>query len=545
MTLRGERYEILRVIASGGMATVHLGRALGAGGFERLVAVKMMHPHLASDPEFLAMFLDEARLAARIRHPNVVSTLDVQQDELGAFLVMDYIEGPSLQQILKQQRKSGSSIPLNVLLRILLDTLAGLHAAHDLRDGAGNPLNLVHRDVSPHNVLIGVDGIARITDFGVARAEARIASTHSGQLKGKIAYMSPEQARGLSIDRRADIYAAGVMLWEMLTGKPLVRGESDIVMLTVVATGNHRAPRVVKPTVPEALSDAVMRALRHDPDERFATAADFAEAVESAALSSGVGIGTPRAVASFIRELNLHAAPVDLPAPSPSLRGASLGAPMSSRVTPSYPSSSQSGSHPRSSSAVAIPSEASLPTMPSSTAANASMLGANDQGAAARPGAPRSWGRLVAGAGALVLAAAVGAMLAINATHPGKGVDLWERLRDQPRAVDSSSAALPAAKDVPGVIVEPSSEPLSGSSAPSGSAPAAPAEAPLAEAAAQAPPVDSAVTDAGAADGAADGAAQSAPAVTTPRREPFRPAKGGSDGKPNQRKDPVYRPPGL
>jgi serine/threonine-protein kinase len=541
MTLRGERYEILRVIASGGMATVHLGRALGAGGFERLVAVKVMHPHLAGEPEFLAMFLDEARLAARIHHPNVVSTLDVHQDELGAFLVMDYIEGPSLQQVLKQQRKRGDSMPLNVLLRVLLDTLAGLHAAHDLRDGAGNPLNLVHRDVSPHNVLIGVDGIARITDFGVARAEARIASTHSGQLKGKIAYMSPEQARGLAIDRRADIYAAGVMLWEMLTGKPLVRGESDIVMLTVVATGNHRTPREVKPTVPEALSAAAMRALRYDPGDRFATAADFAEAVESAATSSGIGIGTPRAVASFIRELNLHAAPVDLPAPTPSLRGASLGAPMSSRVTPSYPPSSQSGSHPRSSSAVAVPSEASLPTIPSGIAANPLMLGANDQGAAAKPGAPRSWGRLVMGGGALVLAAAVGAMLAINATRPGKGVDLWGRA--QAGAVDSSSAALPAAKDVPGVIIEPSSEPLSGSSAPSGSAAAAPAEAPLAEAVAQPPPVNSGVTDAGAADGAAQSAPP--PAVTTPRREPFRPVQGGSNGKPNQRKDPVYRPPAL
>src|SRR4051812_40580135 len=168
MTLRGGRYEIIRVIRSGGMAQVRLGRAPGAGGFERLVAVKAMHAHLAAEPDFVDMFLDEARLAARIRHPNVVATLDVQQDEEGLFLVMEYVEGPSLQSVLRPLRRARRVFPLDLALRIFLDALAGLHAAHQLTGAEGEPLNLVHRDISPHNILVGVDGVTRITDFGVA-----------------------------------------------------------------------------------------------------------------------------------------------------------------------------------------------------------------------------------------------------------------------------------------------------------------------------------------------------------------------------------------
>src|SRR5512141_1318691 len=147
MAVRGGRYELIRVIASGGMATVHLGRALGAGGFERLVAIKVMHAHLAEEPEFVAMFLDDARLAARIHHPNVVGTIDVQQDEQGLFLVMDYVEGPSLHRMIRAlARKQRGALPLDIALRIFLDALAGLHAAHELRGADGEPLNLVHRD---------------------------------------------------------------------------------------------------------------------------------------------------------------------------------------------------------------------------------------------------------------------------------------------------------------------------------------------------------------------------------------------------------------
>ncbi|UQA59555.1 serine/threonine-protein kinase [Polyangium aurulentum] len=313
MGLRGGRYETLGVIASGGMATVHLGRALGAGGFERLVAIKTMHPHLAEEPEFVAMFLDEARLAARIRHPNVVGTIDVQQDEVGVFLVMEYVEGPSLMQIQRALKKEGGQkLPLDIVLRVFLDALAGLHAAHELTGAGGMPLNLVHRDVSPQNILVGVDGIARLTDFGVARAEARLQSTSSGQLKGKLGYMAPEQLRRETVDRRADIYAAGVLLWELLTGAKLISGDNEAQILVKNMAGDHLPPRAVNPAVPAPLDAACMRALQVLREERYATAAEFAEAIDEAIVSSGATIASPRAVAALVKGLGAHVSPSDL-----------------------------------------------------------------------------------------------------------------------------------------------------------------------------------------------------------------------------------------
>ncbi|MDC0745666.1 serine/threonine protein kinase [Polyangium mundeleinium] len=316
MDLRGGRYEILHLIASGGMATVYLGRARGMGGFERLVAVKTMHAHLADEPEFVAMFLDEARLAAQIRHPNVVGTIDVQQDDRGVFIVMEYIEGASLQQLLRALQKQGNTLPLEIALRVFLDMLAGLHAAHELTDAQGKPLHLVHRDVSPQNVLLGVDGVARITDFGVARAEARISTTHGSQLKGKIGYMSPEQAGRLPVDRRTDVYAAAVLLWELMALQRLIRGDSEAEMLAKVVASETPSPRSVNPDVPEALDAVCMRALEKNPDDRYSTAADFAEALDEAARSMGMKIATPRAVASFVRAHGIQTPPVDLRAKS-------------------------------------------------------------------------------------------------------------------------------------------------------------------------------------------------------------------------------------
>jgi serine/threonine-protein kinase len=294
------------------MATVHLARAHGPGGFERLVALKAMHPHIASEPDFVDMFLDEARLAARIHHPNVVGTSDVQQDESGLFLVMDYIEGAALQIILRDLWLRGQNVRLDVALRIFLDALAGLHAAHELTDSDGQPFHLVHRDVSPQNILVGTDGVARLTDFGVARARSRLATTQGGQLKGKLTYMAPEQVRGEPVDRRTDLYAAGVVLWEMLAGQRLHRGDNDGAIVQCILEGVSRSPRDASPEVPEPVSDACMRALCFEPDDRFATAADFAEAIEAAADEAGVHIATARAVSVFVRELNLHTRPSDL-----------------------------------------------------------------------------------------------------------------------------------------------------------------------------------------------------------------------------------------
>ncbi len=283
---------------------MHLGRALGAGGFERLVAIKALHPHIAAEPEFVAMFLDEARLAASIRHPNVVATIAVHEDPL--FLVMDYVEGPSLHLVQRELRKRRALMPLEVTLRVLHDTLAGLHAAHELRGADGSALELIHRDVSPHNILLGLDGIARITDFGVARASARLSSTRGGQVKGKIKYMAPEQVASEQLDRRVDVYAAGIVLWEMLTNEHRYQGESDAAVLAQIVMGRPRHPRELVPSIPEAIDAVCMRALAPKRDARFATAADFADALEDAARSSGLSIASGRALSAFVRELDLH-----------------------------------------------------------------------------------------------------------------------------------------------------------------------------------------------------------------------------------------------
>lgn len=313
MVLRGDRYELLRPIAAGGMATVHFARSLGAGGFERLVAIKVMHPHLAEETEFVSMFLDEARLAARIRHPNVVATLDVQTDELGVFLVMEYVEGPSLDKVLRTMFSRKESIPIEIIVKIFLDVLAGLDAAHDLKDASGAPLNLVHRDVSPQNVLIGADGIARLTDFGVARAEARLSQrTQTGQLKGKVSYMSPEQAVHAPLDRRSDVYAAGIVLWETLTNQRLLREPTELLTLLKAKEANHKSPREYDALVPAEISDACMVALRKDPEDRYPTAGAFAEALEKAAANDGIAIATTRAVAAFITNCRAHTPAAEL-----------------------------------------------------------------------------------------------------------------------------------------------------------------------------------------------------------------------------------------
>ena len=303
MSLRAGRYEILRPIATGGMAKVHLGRAVGAGGFERQVAIKTMHPHLAEQGDFVAMFLDEARLSARVHHPNVVATLDVQQDDEGIFLVMEYVDGFALQAILVAAREEALPLPFGLTLRIFLDTLAGLHAAHELTDGGGVPLQVIHRDVSPHNILVGVDGAARITDFGIARAAVRLSSTREGHLKGKMRYMAPEQFGGGELDRRADLYAAGAVLWEMLAGRGLVRGEDEGACLMEIGRLDKESPRASNPDVPEPIAAACLRALCLDPGERYATAAAFAEALEGAAAEAGVVVASPREVSLFVRAL--------------------------------------------------------------------------------------------------------------------------------------------------------------------------------------------------------------------------------------------------
>ena len=300
---RVDRYELVGELASGGMATVFLARLTGVGGFQRFVAMKRLHPHLANEKEFVEMFLDEARIAARIHHTNVVPILEVGASPVGYYLVMEYIEGDTLARLLARASQRGGRLPVPIALRIALDTLNGLHAAHELRDDAGSSINLVHRDVSPQNVLVGVDGIARITDFGVARAASRLTATRVGQLKGKIAYMAPEQAAGEeSLDRRADVFAAGIVIWEELAAKRLFKAENEAATLSRVMTEPVPPLSVIVPGLSVQLSNVVMRALDRDPNRRFSTCAQFGDALEAAATGKEQ-IATPREVAAYVSEV--------------------------------------------------------------------------------------------------------------------------------------------------------------------------------------------------------------------------------------------------
>ena len=299
-----DRYQLIAEIASGGMATVYLGLLSGVGGFQRFAAIKRLHPHLAKDGDFVEMFLDEARLAAGIHHPNVVPILEVGPGANGYYLVMEYVEGDTLAKLLSLGARSGKGLPRKIGNRIIVDMLEGLDAAHNLKDADGIPTNLVHRDVSPQNILIGMDGVSRITDFGVARAASRLTSTRAGQLKGKIAYMAPEQALGDAhkVDRRADIFSAGVVLWEVLAGRRLFKAGSEAATLAKVLTEEIPDLCEIDPTLDPQLAAVCMKSLLRDQENRFATCAEFAEAIEKAAYAVGE-LASVREVASYVDEV--------------------------------------------------------------------------------------------------------------------------------------------------------------------------------------------------------------------------------------------------
>ena len=291
-------YTLLIKLATGGMATVYVGNKYGVAGFERLIAIKTCHPHLRDDEEFVTMFLDEARLAARIHHPNVVATLDVGNSDV-LYLVMEYVEGDSLVALVRRAAKLGTTIPIGITVHVMIDALTGLHAAHELKGTDGQPLNLVHRDVSPQNILVGVDGVSRITDFGIAFAAARSTVTRAGKIKGKFSYMAPEQVRGLEATRRLDTYSAGIVLWEALTGRPLFRRKDDVSTINAVLSAPAPAPSSLMPEVPPALDAIVQKALQRKPEDRYQTAEQFAEALEQLRIERV----TPRGVAAYVESV--------------------------------------------------------------------------------------------------------------------------------------------------------------------------------------------------------------------------------------------------
>jgi len=274
------RYALFGEIAAGGMATVHLGRLLGSVGFARTVAIKRLHPHLAKDPDFVAMFLEEARLAARVRHPNVVATLDVVDDDNELFLVMEYVAGESLSRLVRKTREAGKRIPPRYVVGVVCAALEGLHAAHEATSERGSPLGIVHRDVSPQNLHVGLDGVARVLDFGIAKATNRVQETRTDQIKGKVAYMSPEQLAKGPIDRRADVYSAAVVLWEALTGARLFKADDVPALVYAIMNDEIHPSSSIAPDLPKALDEIVMRGLDRDPSNRWSSARELAVALE-------------------------------------------------------------------------------------------------------------------------------------------------------------------------------------------------------------------------------------------------------------------------
>ena len=286
--VRFGRYVLFDRIASGGMASVHLARLIGEAGFARTVAIKRLHPHLLHEPEFAHMMIDEARMAARIHHPNVGTTLDVVAIEDELLIVLEYIHGVSLLQLMK---RSKGAPPLPIVASIISGVLHGLHAAHEARAESGAPMNLVHRDISPSNVLVGKDGVARLIDFGVAKATGKLHATQQGVLKGKFAYMAPEQISGGEVDRRTDVFAAGIVLWELLTAMELRDLDAPIAE---AARGGAPAPSTRAVALDPRWDSITARAVAPRARDRYATARDMAHAVEA------MGVATTSEVARWV-----------------------------------------------------------------------------------------------------------------------------------------------------------------------------------------------------------------------------------------------------
>jgi eukaryotic-like serine/threonine-protein kinase len=275
-------YELLTRLGKGGMASVWVARErVSTKGKQSLVAVKAMLPELAQNSEFRAMFLEEGQIVRNIDHPHVVKVHAVSEDKTKSilYMVMDWVEGDSLRAIIKEAKRR-RAIPIEIAVKIIVDTARGLHAAHELQGWDGQLRNIVHCDISPHNILVGIDGLAKLVDFGVANATVHGAGAFEDKVKGKFGYMSPEQASAEKVDRRSDIFALGIVLFELTTGERLFRGESAAHSLELVRRAQVPKPSQIYPEYPEPLETIVLRALERDVWKRFQTAADFADALE-------------------------------------------------------------------------------------------------------------------------------------------------------------------------------------------------------------------------------------------------------------------------
>jgi serine/threonine protein kinase len=296
------KYQLIAEIARGGMGVVYLAMVQGPGGFNKLVVVKELKPELVEEPAFLTMFLDEARLAARLNHPNIVQTNEVGNDGDRYFMAMDYLDGRGLDQVRRRTKIAGFGLSVSMQIRVICDMLAGLEYAHNLTDFDGSPLQIVHRDVSPQNVFITFDGQVKLLDFGIAKASDSMHETHAGVVKGKVSYMSPEQGRGHKVDARADVFSAGVLLWEALTGKRMREGKNDQEKLWALVSADVPRASSVRSSVPPELDRICAQAMAWDRDERYASAGAMQHDLERYLTATGTNVSA-REVGGCVTEL--------------------------------------------------------------------------------------------------------------------------------------------------------------------------------------------------------------------------------------------------
>jgi serine/threonine-protein kinase len=292
-----ERFQLVRRLAMGGMAEVLLARPLPAIGQEPVV-VKRILPRYANQPEFVAMFHNEARVAQLLRHPNIVRTFEFGTAEDAYFIAMEYLDGVTTRDLLQACLRRGEPVPYGHAIAIVSQVCAGLHHAHELTDRDGKPLQLVHRDVSPQNVVVTRQGAVKLLDFGIAKSLAAHGETGVGKLKGKLAYLSPEQCRGVC-DRRSDVFAAGLLFYELTIGQRAYRGANEDEVVTRVVTGRIDPPRLLRSDYPLELAQVLGRALARSPDGRYATAAEFAAALEEARVALALE-SSPTALAALV-----------------------------------------------------------------------------------------------------------------------------------------------------------------------------------------------------------------------------------------------------
>ena len=292
------RYEVLGRLAAGGMAEVWLARSVGVAGFEKLVVIKTILPNLAESPQFVSMFVNEARLAAMLSHPNCVQIFDLGQEGTTLYIAMEYLEGFALSRLLKRARTQSVPVSEGLIARIIMDAASGLDYAHRLKDREGRHVGLVHRDVSPNNLMVSARGEVKLLDFGIVKSDQRLTRTQTGVVKGNLYFMSPEQARALEVDARSDLFSLGMVLYSAATGRPLYSGNTSFELINRAGLGPTPEDLKRVAALPPPLAGLVARALEVDPERRYRNADEFARAV-----AQGGGIGTAAALQALMEAL--------------------------------------------------------------------------------------------------------------------------------------------------------------------------------------------------------------------------------------------------